>query len=1013
MNSISQDLIIELKSQGRNTIPVIGSGNIVTIHGNNGVGKSMAATLLEIASGNYIFENETRFQKLANVIESCEIHFKNKGNLLFKVILKPHLWRFDKNLNRVNPLTLGKFFKGELKREKAIDFDEFRQNINIRTIRGSESLQQQISFFKDVFVAKISQKLKKLEKKIEFLEKYHERLNKNEIENKINDYTKLQQNYNGQLNRISNLNNSIKNREVNLKNLEKKTNLLNKLMFIGNNDLETLIKERTKEEKNVENTKKTIEVNYKELSTIGPKLEELETHFDKKTKEILKELTMFRNKKEHLKTQLNSQLDFKLEHLEERKGKKQLAEIKSSIGQYQDKIKKYKESIERLNKENERIIEINKFLTQLRDICSKASSLDFGKEKLIKATINEKTDSIFSFEELFEIFSKNNIIFKQDKELKEYQSKVLKFNEKIQKNRKIFDILTEYNKILEKITLLEKEIKGKSSKLDNFIDLETRLENLKEKQQDKKNIIENLEKDILEYNRNIEQLTKIIEEVKDIPSQTSIINDLNKLGIKIDRKESIVENCKQNISKVEKEFVESDKELSQMNQEKEITEKNIKKSKDDLDNIIQKIRIAAKQFGYARVGKFIAYLKPHIDKFKTYLENTNKLHTRLKILKDDIEKVIEGVKPKNKAHLEIINNQFDDIFKKVYDRKEFFEFVFTDYSKIKQFDIGNKTIIFETVEGLEETRDLEEFSSGEKTYAYCRSIISMTANIAKYNIVILDESYALLDHEHSQNLYQFQEQMIQQNGITKFINILPLKENLNGLITIVKKNLEEEEKKKEESQTIRFLKSQLDILQSFQNDVSTKGYYQEIHYPKENRKELKVNFGTIQSIDKSLGDEDFLEEELAFSFILDGSNIARNNRNTKNASIRDVVKCKKKLQKMGIPEKNILIIFGAGLRHYIPTRDKELYESLLRERTNSQAPAGRDDDWFIIQYAYNHNSYIITNDRYLEYREKSLNYKHFIDFHSIRYSVIGNDIIFEEGFKDKLKTIIAKNNNII
>ena len=153
----------------------------------------------------------------------------------------------------------------------------------------------------------------------------------------------------------------------------------------------------------------------------------------------------------------------------------------------------------------------------------------------------------------------------------------------------------------------------------------------------------------------------------------------------------------------------------------------------------------------------------------------------------------------------------------------------------------------------------------------------------------------------------------------------------------------------------------------------------------------------------------FLEEELAFSFILDGSNIARNNRNTKNASIRDVVKCKKKLQKMGIPEKNILIIFGAGLRHYIPTRDKELYESLLQERTNSQAPAGRDDDWFIIQYAYNHNSYIITNDRYLEYREKSPSYKHFIDSHSIRYSVIGTDIIFEEGFKDKLKTIIAKN----
>ena len=56
------DLKIELKTHGRNTIPIIKLGNIITIHGKNGVGKSMAATLLEIASGNYIFENETKFQ---------------------------------------------------------------------------------------------------------------------------------------------------------------------------------------------------------------------------------------------------------------------------------------------------------------------------------------------------------------------------------------------------------------------------------------------------------------------------------------------------------------------------------------------------------------------------------------------------------------------------------------------------------------------------------------------------------------------------------------------------------------------------------------------------------------------------------------------------------------------------------------------------------------------------------------------------------------------------------------
>ena len=80
---ISQDLIIELKTKGRNTIPIIDSGSIITIHGKNGVGKSMAATLLEIASGNYIFENRSRFEKLKNIIESCVVlnaHFVKRNS---------------------------------------------------------------------------------------------------------------------------------------------------------------------------------------------------------------------------------------------------------------------------------------------------------------------------------------------------------------------------------------------------------------------------------------------------------------------------------------------------------------------------------------------------------------------------------------------------------------------------------------------------------------------------------------------------------------------------------------------------------------------------------------------------------------------------------------------------------------------------------------------------------------------------------------------------------------------
>ena len=1002
---ISQNLTIELKTQGKNTIPIIYPENIITIHGNNGVGKSMAATLLEIASGNYVFENRSRFQKLANIIESCDIQFKNNDTLLYEVNLKPYLWKFDESLNKVNPLTLGKFLNLEKGRKKEIDFHEFRKIIYVRTIRGDESLHQQIFFFRDLFVAKLEQKLKKLENKIEFLEIYQEWLKKDAREDIIDDYSELQEKYNEQLNSMDNIQNSLRNRKETLESLKKKLNLLNSLLYISTNDIVVLNENRKKEEEKVERTNRELDSNYKQQSDNNEKLDELKNQFDEKTNTHLKNLKKLRNRGGLLKTQLNTEFELNLENLDDTKSKK---EIEDRIKNNQEEITIYKEKIEKLNKENERIIEINKFLIQIRDICSKASHSDFGDEKLIELKVGKEFNVFLSFKELFEVFRRNNINFKQDKDLKEYQSKVQDYNEKIKKNRKILEILTEYDKIKGKILQLENKLNGKGSKLDNFIDLDSRINTLEQNQKDREINIKNLQKDILEYNKNIEQIEKIIKEVKENPSQTTLINSLNKLGIKFDQTKPLVEYCKQEISRLENEIKNSSNELTIFEQRKKETEKNIEALKDNLDSMSKEIKEAANRFGYTQVGKFIDYFKSHNEKLKIYIKNTENLFTRLYVLKNDILNVLKGVEPKNKAHLKLINNHFDEIFKNIYGQKEFFEYVFKEYSKIKQFDIVNKTIIFETHGGLEETRDLEEFSSGEKTYAYCRSIISMTAGLSKYNIVILDESYALLDHEHSQDLYQFQEQMVQQKNITKFINILPLKEDLLGLTNIVKKNLEEE-KKRGDLSNLNVLESQLVILQTFQEEVSTRGYYQEIHFPKSRRKVLNMNLGALHNSSESSTHIELKDEVLKFSFILDGSNIARDNPNSKKASIRDAIRCRKKLQKLGVPEKNILLMFGSGIRHHVPERDRELYETLLSEETVNQAPAERDDDWFIIKYALDHNSYIITNDRYLEYRNKSPQYEQFIKSHSIHYSIIGNDIIFDEGFKEKIKTIMMEN----
>lgn len=1004
----TQNLTIELETKGRNTIPYISPENIITIHGKNGVGKSIASTLLEIASGNYTFENEKRFKKLASAIDSCEITFKENGSLIYKVILQPHMWSFDNNLNKVNPLTLGRFLKGEKQKEK--DYKDFNKDFYVRTIRGNESLEQQIYFFKDIFVAKLDQQLGKLERKLEYLGNYKEWFESSAEGNFIDKYYQLSEKWSGKLDHHKNLESSINNRKANCKNLKKRLVLLDKLKFISEYDAEELTKKKENELERIDKIQKEISSNYEKIAEIQKQLENLTNQFDEKTKKILQRIEKLQKERDKLAKELESKLSFDLEGLDKKDYKKRIDDIEEKINKNEKQIKQAKQIIEDLNKQNERIIEINKYLIQLRDICSKASSSDFGEEKLIKAELKKANELEFSFKELFEIFQSNNLIFKEDGELKQYQIKVEEYNKSIRESRSNLKLLNDFRKIENNLSKSEQALKGKSPKLDNYIDLETRIKNLEKQKNDRQEINEKLEKEIIEYKKSIEELIKKIEEFKKYPSKNVIINKLRDLGLNIEKSDQLGQKCAEWIKKTENELKENDKRLSEQDHELERTDTEIKDLKVELDPISQKIGKAAKQFGFKEKGTFINYYKEHMNKLETYIKDTENLFTRLNVLKDDIIKVIEGEKPRNKKHLKIINEQFDNIFKNIYGREEFFEYVFKDYANIKKFDIASKSILFETPEGLEESRDLEEFSSGEKTYAYCRSIISMTANMAKYNIVILDESYALLDREHSKDLYQFQEQMVRENGITKFINILPLKEDLNGLIEIVKKNLEQESNRGN-SEIVENLKSQLSNIQTFKEEVSKRGYYQEINYPNSKKKELNMNLGILYGFQPNgdYGDDGFEDEELPFSFVLDGSNIARNNLNSKNASLKDVLRCKRKLIKMGIPERYIFMIFGSALWHYIPNRDKQDFNILLQDRNVNQAPAEQDDDWYIIRYAMDNNSYIITNDRYLEYRERSRDFKEFIKSHSIHYNILGKHIQFEEGFEEKVKKLIAEN----
>ena len=101
---------------------------------------------------------------------------------------------------------------------------------------------------------------------------------------------------------------------------------------------------------------------------------------------------------------------------------------------------------------------------------------------------------------------------------------------------------------------------------------------------------------------------------------------------------------------------------------------------------------------------------------------------------------------------------------------------------------------------------------------------------------------------------------------------------------------------------------------------------------------------------------------------IDGSNIAHNGNNkVKFNNIKLVID---KLEKVGFDRKDIHILSDASLKHKLGSKFSKELDNL---ENHKNCPAEKDADEFIINNALEENGLIITNDRFREYREKSVN----------------------------------------
>ncbi|MHA1996824.1 MAG: type IV secretion system protein, partial [Promethearchaeota archaeon] len=769
-------LSITIQSTGRNIIPTFKNDPIIQLHGRNGVGKSMAATMMEIAAGNYIFKDFGQFSGLKGVIESCTIELSAGDSRSIRVKLIPSTWRFNQSSNTINPETIGLFYYNNTE----IPFTDFKKKVNVRVIRGDESLEQQILFFKDIFTSKINQKIDDLNRSTQILDMYKKKLTKKIDVQVIKEYHKKQDHYSKILDRKNALETTITSRKQLLDVNGARIPILENLRYYLENAGIDVEEEKRRVQDNIEFIEKDLEKKIKEKIELEGKLKELSGKIDKDREELLKKKDTLEKQRENIRNKLSQYFDDRdISRLRDEKAREvNIKNTENQIKTLESFREKLKGELDKANTESDSILGINGFISRMEEYCEQIKDKPFSNEKFIKINLTGEEHSLSPLD-MLAFLKESHIPVIEDAKFKEFQRKVAETSKQIKELDEQKELLKRQFSIEKKINAITQKLALQGNNLSDAID-EGTAKFIPNRLNELESTIDNLHDDLRRMENKLEDIKSVGEKLETIQSKHVLATQLRDLGC--DLKPLDLDTCVKELTAAQKHISRNQVKLEEQEAELQTLQEKFSNARKEVDDVSNKLRASSHEFGFSKFGEFITYIEGHFNKMEKLLASFNKITKKLRTLRNDMEAVISGKNAKNPKNNKIIIEEFDRIFKEMYGNPEFFKFVFKDYRSIKRFDIKNRTIIFETKTGLEESRDLNEFSSGEKTYAYCRAIISMLAHSADYCIIILDESYALLDHEHSKDLYQFQKQQVKDGGVAKFINILPLKEDLQERI---------------------------------------------------------------------------------------------------------------------------------------------------------------------------------------------------------------------------------------
>ena len=811
---------IKFKFDGQTGLRVLDGfidGRIIEVQGLNGIGKSVAAQLLEIISGEHVFQRQSDFESLRSALKSATVSITGlpRECKTIQAIVTPRKWAFTQE-DQIRADTVGEFYVDGKKSsaEKAMSL------ISTRIIRGNDTI---ISQMREVLIRNredIIQRHSTARQNFDISQGLKQDFLKISPEDNITVFKRAKESLSINKVKESELQKDITRARSVLAALKQLLEIKEQIDELQKADFPTLAQRIAALETDLSKNLQKQEELTQEIESLQTQVAAQSAQDQQQANTLAALLSKLEHEEEELRRNLAEaiqQLDLPIDDLTPSGLERQLNVLE-------------KRNLDRIDGLDSRWKEVSVYL----ELAGVGHSLVFRLIPAVQKGLGGKIigqgeiDNLGSVE--LSISQLENLIHNRlsvlDREASELpEEEYMKEADSLRSQRKrIQDALLV-------VKSLRNKINAKTETAHNLNKLQTSIDKIgAQRVQTLKKSWDELRQQELYSRIELNRMRETHEKLSGYANLTDLSkkyeSELSKLNLKEDVR-SVYESFQHTQAASEAGFEEVQRQIQENGNV-------IHKLGNDFSNEI-KILTSKKEFSYfitdpnpATIDEAATCIEQAHMKVNKFVDDCETTHTFIGRVHDSLNimlQELQGKELRKREYEDIISSLhriYSSYFVSVYQAPEFLNYVFKGFKNVVRFDMEKNEVVLETIEGHEYSRSLSAFSSGERAFAFSLAMIEITAKRKEANkILILDEFGALLDYERSEVLKRYLKDKVENEKIAdKVIVILPAREDLRERVSSMETSLEAQKVKQPAAER------ELILYKQFQSSLETKGYFQ-------------------------------------------------------------------------------------------------------------------------------------------------------------------------------------------